>query len=304
LLSILLVAARIEGSASITCDGDCEGALRNPCNARQITSFNPDNQALILQFQNPISPRSHRQIPRDQASLRRGAAFAVGHITSYPSRPMDSVTAAAARFRVLVSRGLVALGFKDDAFLLFVAAIVGVITAGAAVGFHALIDRIRDALYGIDPNFLYGPGSVLLIFFPMVGGLLVGIIAMMFSRDAQTHGIIDVMESVIRSAGFVRPIKAIEKIFTSAVTIGSGGSAGAEGPIVQIGAAIASGFGGFFRLSRSQMPLIVGCGAAAGISRKCDHASHPAALASPEGRVCDFPGAGDRQFHRQLAATL
>jgi len=179
---------------------------------------------------------------------------------------MDSVTAAAARFRVLISRGLVGLGFKDDAFLLFVAAIVGVITAAAAVGFHALIDYIRDLLYGINESFLYGPGAILLIIFPMVGGLLVGIINTLFSRDSKGHGVVDVMESVIRSTGFVRPFKAIERIFSSAITIGSGGSAGAEGPIVQIGAALASGFGNFFRLSRTQMPLIVGCGAAAGIS--------------------------------------
>lgn len=179
---------------------------------------------------------------------------------------MDSVTAAAARARVLVSRGLVALGFKDDAFLLFVAAVVGVITAAAAVGFHALIDRIRDSLYGITEGFLYGPGAVLLILYPAAGGLIVGFITFLFSRDAQGHGVVDVMESVIRSSGFIRPIKAIEKIFASAITIGSGGSAGAEGPIVQIGAAIASGFGQFFRLTRTQMPLIIGCGAAAGIS--------------------------------------
>jgi CIC family chloride channel protein len=74
------------------------------------------------------------------------------------------------------------------------------------------------------------------------------------------------MESVIRTAGFQRPLIAVEKILTSGLTIGSGGSAGAEGPIVQIGAAIASGVGGFFGLARQQMPLLTGCGCAAGIS--------------------------------------
>jgi len=74
------------------------------------------------------------------------------------------------------------------------------------------------------------------------------------------------IESVIRSSGFIRPRVAIEKILTSAITIGTGGAVGAEGPIVQIGAAIASGFGSLFRLARGQMPTIIGCGAAAGIS--------------------------------------
>src|SRR5205823_13219498 len=52
----------------------------------------------------------------------------------------------------------------------------------------------------------------------------------------------------------------------SAITIGSGGSAGAEGPIVQIGAAIASGVGSLFRIARQNMPILIGCGSAAGIS--------------------------------------
>ena len=53
---------------------------------------------------------------------------------------------------------------------------------------------------------------------------------------------------------------------TSGVTIGTGGSAGAEGPIVQIGAGIASGIGQLFRISRAHMPILIGCGCAAGIS--------------------------------------
>src|SRR4029077_15750732 len=62
------------------------------------------------------------------------------------------------------------------------------------------------------------------------------------------------------------PISAIEKIITSAVTIGTGGSAGAEGPIVQIGAGVASGAGMLFQVARSEMPILVACGSAAGIS--------------------------------------
>ena len=74
------------------------------------------------------------------------------------------------------------------------------------------------------------------------------------------------MESVIRSSGFIKPLVAVEKILTSGITIGTGGSAGAEGPIVQIGAAIASGTGQTFRVSRRQMTILIAAGAAAGIS--------------------------------------
>lgn len=180
---------------------------------------------------------------------------------------MLDVSLVAARFRVVVSRGLAFIGFRDDAFLLIVAAVIGVITAAAAVGFHELINWIRDLLYrDINPEFLYRAGAPLLIIWPVLGGLIVGIVANVLVRDREGRGVIDVLESVVRSSGFIKPSAAVEKIFTSAVTIGSGGSGGAEGPIVQIGAAIASGMGQFFRIARAQMPLIIGCGAAAGIS--------------------------------------
>src|SRR5205823_9552770 len=68
------------------------------------------------------------------------------------------------------------------------------------------------------------------------------------------------------ASGCIQPAAAIAEIVTSAVTIGAGGSGGAEGPIVQIGAAIASGVGQLFRFGRHQMPVIIGCGSAAGIS--------------------------------------
>jgi CIC family chloride channel protein len=107
---------------------------------------------------------------------------------------------------------------------------------------------------------------LLLIVIPALGGLIVGTVTRFVFRTREGHGVIDVIESVARSSGFQRPATAIEKILTSAVTIGTGGSAGAEGPIVQIGAAIASGIGQLFRLARHHMPILIGCGSAAGIS--------------------------------------
>ena len=180
---------------------------------------------------------------------------------------MVALSAVASRFRVLVSRGLGFMGFRDDAFLLILAVLIGVVTAGAAVGFHELINWIRDVLYRrIDPEFLYRAGIELIILWPAIGGLITGVIANVIVRDREGRGVVDVLESVIRSSGFIKPSAAVEKILTSAVTIGSGGSGGAEGPILQIGAGIASGIGQFFSISRAQMPLIIGCGTAAGIS--------------------------------------
>jgi CIC family chloride channel protein len=171
------------------------------------------------------------------------------------------------RTRVLSTRVLERLGLREESFLLLPAVLIGLVTAAAAVGFHELIYKIRDLLYvNTGPELLYGPGMALLIIFPALGGLTVGVISQYIARTREGHGIVDVIESVIRTSGFQRPAVAIEKIITSAVTIGTGGSGGAEGPIVQIGAAIASGVGQVFRLARHEMPIIVGCGAAAGIS--------------------------------------
>jgi CIC family chloride channel protein len=177
------------------------------------------------------------------------------------------ISAVGLRFRLTITRAMTRLGMGENSILLPLALIVGVITGAAAVGFHELINLLRDLLYRHFPaGFLYGKGIWLLIVLPTGGGLLVGLIVVYISRSREGHGVVDVMESVMRNSGIIKPGSAIEKILTSAITIGSGGSAGAEGPIVQIGAAIASGVGMLFQVARAQMPVLIGCGSAAGIS--------------------------------------
>jgi CIC family chloride channel protein len=169
--------------------------------------------------------------------------------------------------RLVIDRVLSRFGLGDEALLLILAFLIGIITAVAAVAFHELIHVIRNLLYARGgAGFLYGRGVWLLVLLPALGGLCVGLLSQFVFRQREGHGVVDVMESVVRSAGVIRARSAIEKILTSAVTIGSGGSAGAEGPIVQIGAAIASGVGRLFHLARPHMPVLIGCGSAAGIS--------------------------------------
>jgi CIC family chloride channel protein len=180
---------------------------------------------------------------------------------------ISDLSLAPTRVRLLSTRALSRLGFREDTFLIVLAVVIGMITAAAAVAFHELIDLTRNLLYerfGMER--LYGSWMAMLIVWPALGGLVVGIVSRYLFHAREGHGIVDVMESVIRSSGFIRPRVAIEKIITSAITIGTGGSAGAEGPIVQIGAAIASGTGQTFRVSRRQMTILIGAGAAAGIS--------------------------------------
>jgi chloride channel protein, CIC family len=182
-------------------------------------------------------------------------------------RVARSISNAAARSRLLVDRTLSRFGLGDDAFLLVIACLIGVVTAAAAVGFHELIVLIRTVLYTrAGPDFLYGRGVWLLIVIPAAGGLAVGAMARFVFREREGHGIVDVLESAMRTGGLVRPLSAVDKIVTSATTIGTGGSAGAEGPIVQIGAAIASGMGQLFSVAKPHLPVLIGCGSAAGIS--------------------------------------
>jgi CIC family chloride channel protein len=180
---------------------------------------------------------------------------------------LSNLSLAPTRVRLLSTRALSRLGFREDSFLIVIAVLVGIITAAAAVTFHEIINVTRDVLYerfGVER--LYGSDVVFLVIWPTLGGLCVGIISRYLFRAREGHGIVDVMESVIRSSGFIKPLVAVEKIITSGITIGTGGSAGAEGPIVQIGAAIASGTGQAFRVSRQQMSILIACGSAAGIS--------------------------------------
>jgi CIC family chloride channel protein len=182
--------------------------------------------------------------------------------------PLSGASNLGERLRMLSTRIFARMGLGESSFLLLAAVLIGMVTAAAAVAFHELIGWIRDHLYDhLDPHVhLYGRGVVLLIALPMLGGLLVGFIARYIVRAREGHGIVDVLEMVLRSRGSLKPMVAVEKIFTSAITIGSGGSAGAEGPIVQIGASIASGVGQLFRVARPAIPLLIGCGSAAGIS--------------------------------------
>ena len=169
--------------------------------------------------------------------------------------------------RLFTHRLLARFGLGEESFLLILAFLIGVVTAAAAVAFHELIKHIRELLYASGgQDFLYGRGMWLLIFLPALGGLCVGLLSQYVFREREGHGMVDVIESVMRSGGVIRARSAIEKILTSAVTIGSGGSAGAEGPIVQIGAGIASGIGRVFNVAKAQMPVLIGCGSAAGIS--------------------------------------
>jgi CIC family chloride channel protein len=86
------------------------------------------------------------------------------------------------------------------------------------------------------------------------------------AREAKGHGVPEVMESVALKSGIIRKRIVVVKSLASAICIGTGGSVGREGPIVQIGSAIGSTIGQLIRISGDRIRTLVGCGAAAGIA--------------------------------------
>lgn len=106
----------------------------------------------------------------------------------------------------------------------------------------------------------------LCIAIPAAGGLLVGPFVHFLAREVRGHGVPEVMHAVAVRGGVIRPRIAVVTTVASALCIGSGGSVGREGPIVQIGAAIGSAIGQWLRVPARQLRTLVGCGAAAGMA--------------------------------------
>jgi CIC family chloride channel protein len=109
-------------------------------------------------------------------------------------------------------------------------------------------------------------GAWVVVVAPVVGGLLYGPLIDRFAREARGHGVPEVMFAVAEQGGRIRPQVAVVKSLASAICIGSGGSVGREGPIVQIGSALGSALGQLLRIPESRLRLLVACGAAAGVS--------------------------------------
>ncbi|HEX3786470.1 MAG TPA: chloride channel protein [Pseudonocardiaceae bacterium] len=159
--------------------------------------------------------------------------------------------------------------------LFFVALLVGLGAGFGAIAFRYLIygftwlatgqSQFGQAGHVGSAHFPWlGIGFFVLI--PIVGGLLYGPLIYRFAREARGHGVPEVMIAVAENGGRIRPQVSIVKALASALCIGVGGSVGREGPIVQIGAALASSLGQWVRMPENRLRVLVACGAAGGIS--------------------------------------
>lgn len=152
---------------------------------------------------------------------------------------------------------------KEKTFILMLALVVGV-----AGGFAALL--LKDLIHNLSgfltahieiSNYNYN-----YLIYPVVGILLAGIFVRYVVRDNISHGVTRVLYALSQNKSRLKPHNIYSSVIASSVTIGFGGSVGAESPIVYTGAAIGSNLGSLFRLSPRLLMLLVGCGASAGIA--------------------------------------
>ncbi|MBW2335711.1 MAG: chloride channel protein [Deltaproteobacteria bacterium] len=158
---------------------------------------------------------------------------------------------------------------NEHTIMAVLAVAVGLAGGFGAVGFRYLIDFFQNLAYGSSEellNVVLALPWYLKVWVPAAGGLVVGPLVYFFAREAKGHGVPEVMEAVALKGGVIRKRVVFVKTLASAISIGTGGSVGREGPIVQIGSAIGSTLGQLLKVSQERMRTLVGCGAAAGIA--------------------------------------
>ena len=147
--------------------------------------------------------------------------------------------------------------------LLALALLVGCLSGGAAVLLHFLISLIKTAANGV---FSFLPGHWQWLVLPGVGMLVSFLIVKYIVKDNISHGVTKVLQAVSNKQSYIKAHNVWSSVVTSAVTIGLGGSVGAEAPIVYTGAAIGSNLGRCFGMSYRQMTILLGCGAAGALA--------------------------------------
>lgn len=151
---------------------------------------------------------------------------------------------------------------SGDALPLILSVIVGLITGLGAYIFILLLHQATEWMHFMRDEFGLAVGIAVMI----GAGIVTGLIIDRFAKEAKGHGVPEVMEAIALRRGHIRPQVAVAKIIASTITIGAGGSAGREGPIVQVGSALGSTIGQWAKLSDDQIRMLVASGAAAGIA--------------------------------------
>ena len=170
------------------------------------------------------------------------------------------ITAALSRFRI-----------SENTFLAILAVIIGVLAGVGNYVLRQLIELIHHGVivqgmahFAVDPA-VWDWNRLYLILFPLCGGILMIPLGVYYARDLR-FGFSRFLEEVNLRGGKVPTRTIFTRGLASAITIGTGGSAGQEGPIAQIGGAIGSRVGQSFKLGGDYLKTLVACGAASGVA--------------------------------------
>ncbi|MDQ0188995.1 chloride channel protein [Alicyclobacillus cycloheptanicus] len=154
----------------------------------------------------------------------------------------------------------------ESLVLLLYAVLIGVVGGLGAVVFRKLINFLTSVFFTQGTNWLHFLGRADVVILPAVGLVAVSCLVKYFAPEAKGHGVPEVMAAIAENGSIIRGRVVVVKTIASALTIGSGGSVGREGPIVQIGSAFGSLFGQYLGLPERYLRLMVACGAGAGIA--------------------------------------
>lgn len=154
------------------------------------------------------------------------------------------------------------------------AAVVGLVGGCGAVVFRGMIGLFHNLLFLGKFSIFYdasvhtppSPWGPLIIFVPVLGAIGVTWLVQTFAPEARGHGVPEVMDAIYYNKSIIRPVVSVIKALASALSIGSGGSVGREGPIVQIGSAFGSSVGQWLRIPAWQRTTLIAAGAGAGIA--------------------------------------
>jgi len=164
--------------------------------------------------------------------------------------------------------------FRNLPFMCVLSFAVGIVAGFGAWLFRCLIGGIHNLLFLGEFRWFYdanthtplSPWGWWIIFVPVLGAVMVTWLTKTFAPEAKGHGVPEVMDAVYYNDGNIRPVVAVIKSIASAICIGSGGSVGREGPIIQIGSSFGSTLGQILSLPARQKITLIAAGAAGGIA--------------------------------------
>lgn len=151
---------------------------------------------------------------------------------------------------------------RERNFILLISFLVGIGAATASLLLKFLIHTIQQLLWA---NIREGANYWLLLY-PIIGILLAGVFVYYVVRDDISHGVTKILYAISQRKSRIKPHNMWSSLVASSLTIGFGGSVGAEAPIVLTGATIGSNLGRLFRMEQKTLMLLVGCGAAGAVA--------------------------------------